>query len=416
MIQRFLEVSKFASSGSALVRMPTGTGKSGVIAIAAQRLVAGEVLVITPWDHLVKQLLADIENRFFERSKVDLPQSKSVTRLLPSNAGRAFETDASETVWVTTTATLERLHRDDLESYESLRQRVQLVLVDEGHYEPARSWSVAVRELSTPTVLLTATPYRNDLKAFNLDPAHVFHLTHKEAEDEHLLRKVRFRGIDFSTPEEFCSQLVDIVDSRRGVRRNRKIIIRCDSRSQIYEVVATLRDAGQSAIGIHHTFDSDDGMYRSTVPDPAGTSATYWVHQHMLTEGIDSSDFGMVAFYRPSPGERAFVQQVGRILRNPSRAPNDHADVIFRNSDRLDEAWDSYRAYDVDTEATLFADPLDWIIVRPPPMYSEGKFRGTFDFAHGSIDVDDILFHARLGCSSRLRASTCRLSMPLSRI
>jgi hypothetical protein len=82
----------------------------------------------------------------------------------------------------------------------------------------------------------------------------------------------------------------------------------------------------------------------------------------------------------------------------------------------LDEAWDSYRAYDVDTEATLFADPLDWIIVRPPPMYSEGKFRGTFDFAHGSIDVDDILFHARLGCSSRLRASTCRLSMPLSRI
>ena len=41
MVERFLSAQEGAKGPSALVRMPTGTGKSGVIAVSAQELVLG---------------------------------------------------------------------------------------------------------------------------------------------------------------------------------------------------------------------------------------------------------------------------------------------------------------------------------------------------------------------------------------
>jgi superfamily II DNA or RNA helicase len=63
MLVGFLAPRSGAPGQSALVRMPTGTGKSVVIAFAAQYLVtSADVLVLTPWDVLVEQLEADMRN------------------------------------------------------------------------------------------------------------------------------------------------------------------------------------------------------------------------------------------------------------------------------------------------------------------------------------------------------------------
>jgi len=56
------------TKGSALVHLPTGTGKSGIIAVLARALpkVKG-VLVLTPRIALRDQLANDIRGRFFQR-------------------------------------------------------------------------------------------------------------------------------------------------------------------------------------------------------------------------------------------------------------------------------------------------------------------------------------------------------------
>ena len=51
---------------------------------------------------------------------------------------------------------------------DQIKNSFDLVIVDEGHYEPAVSWSRGVREFNLPTVLLSATPYRNDYKSFRV--------------------------------------------------------------------------------------------------------------------------------------------------------------------------------------------------------------------------------------------------------
>ena len=48
-----------------------------------------------------------------------------------------------------------------------------LVVVDEGHYELVPR-SRSVRELKRPTVLLSATPFRNDYKLFQVKGRFVF--------------------------------------------------------------------------------------------------------------------------------------------------------------------------------------------------------------------------------------------------
>src|SRR3989442_3727605 len=77
MVERFLKAPHGKKGSSALVRMPTGTGKSGVIAVAAQELVtSGDVLLLTPWDVLVRQLATDVESEFWRQIKAPAPAGK----------------------------------------------------------------------------------------------------------------------------------------------------------------------------------------------------------------------------------------------------------------------------------------------------------------------------------------------------
>lgn len=73
---------------SALITMPTGTGKTGVIATIATALpeVGGHRLVLTPWNPLVVQLIDDLRGRFWHRIPQEMrPPMLPVRRLPPSS-------------------------------------------------------------------------------------------------------------------------------------------------------------------------------------------------------------------------------------------------------------------------------------------------------------------------------------------
>src|SRR6266404_6174688 len=60
------------ASGSALVQMPTGSGKTGVIAtVASLRARERPVLVISPSTALTAQLQIDVKTKFWEKVNAD---------------------------------------------------------------------------------------------------------------------------------------------------------------------------------------------------------------------------------------------------------------------------------------------------------------------------------------------------------
>lgn len=62
---------------------------------------------------------------------------------------------------------------------DSIKDKVDLVIFDEGHAEPASKWSKAVRKFECKKLIITATPYRNDLFSFDIDVKHHYIYTFK---------------------------------------------------------------------------------------------------------------------------------------------------------------------------------------------------------------------------------------------
>lgn len=338
---------------AALVHMPTGSGKTAVIASLARCTVRpGPVLVIAPRMGLREQLSRDIAKRFFEHAGVDatsLPR-----RVEELDKGSSHPGNLDDLVLVTTVQMLTSIYKRRRRLSRDLQERAVLVLFDEGHYEPAAVWSQVVRSVNCPRIIFTATAFRDDFKTFDIDPDYVYRYSFGRARRERYVRDVRLHPyMPVRSPGRFAEQVLEaykrLFDKPDEANQNRpRVIIRCDQPEDIRQLTSALSNLGRSAIGIHETFDEnpESSEYRK-VPDPDKVNATFWVHQFKLLEGIDDPRFQMLALYSELRGMRAFVQQVGRVIRNPNRTQGAIAHVLD-HSRRARQAslWQEFLEYD----------------------------------------------------------------------
>lgn len=184
----------------ALLRLPTGTGKTGIVAtLAVADAPEKWTLVLTPWANLCQQMMEDLKAGFWKGVEWNPPAIPKIRRLLPSNVTKQLS-EKTRLVLVATFATLTDLRNKHRAEYDQLAGKLGEVIVDEGHYEPAAEWGQAVKGLGAPTLILTATPYRNDLKLFRVPGENVFHFTHEEAEKMEIIRKLTVRKIGANEP------------------------------------------------------------------------------------------------------------------------------------------------------------------------------------------------------------------------
>lgn len=249
---------------AALVCHPTGTGKTAVLAgLTHAAPEIGNVLVLTTREAIRDQLVRELSGEIFvgsnkfalgERTRLSkicfgVTESRlllgsvaqlyaATTKCLPNDDIRQFY-DAQyrrlapqnnidvlsyltegQAVLVLTVQMLVRLHdgRNGLgQVYDALREHIDLVVFDEGHYEPAARFSAAVRELRRPTVLMTATPFRNDLKAFRLAPEHVHLYRYHQAVEQRHIRDVKVvERTATRDPDLFCADVIDFCTSIWG--------------------------------------------------------------------------------------------------------------------------------------------------------------------------------------------------------
>jgi hypothetical protein len=382
------------TSESALVKMPTGTGKTAVIATLACALPdVRRTLIITPQRALVDQLLADVQWRFWSnfglvydgdaviaRPSGGAPlrsDSTSVVRLLPSKTDSICRTATNaRQVVVGTFKALEQImrparpahrmagaarHEEDDNSGQptfeaAMADRVRqaltsfdLVIVDEGHYEPAFVWSQCIRDLALPTVLFSATPYRNDFKYFAVKGNFAFNLSYSEAISERLIRPVTFAASQWRPATESAADFV------RALRRYYDDVVlqspwpagamppRVIVRGEDFESLGLLRDTfvssgggGARAVLIHDKISKDDvtrlefRSVQAALASAATAGVPYWLHQWKLLEGVDEKAFSVIAVYQEFRNSRAAIQQLGRVLRylDARRATEESASVF----------------------------------------------------------------------------------------
>jgi hypothetical protein len=413
-----------------LIRMPTGSGKTAVIAVLSQLSADHKkVLLIAPWEHLVDQLRDQVAEGFWVKAGLfPILNLRPVVQFTPATFDKELAAIGDEGVLVCTNSSLELLQSGHLPRYKKLAQWVDLILVDEGHREPAPQWAHSIRALGKPTILFSATPYRNDSRLFSFLPKHTYAYTFPRAVDDKVIRDVEFtegawsRGR--SETARFVTALINFRDDRAhymAVAANTlKVIVHCKTADRVELVVRALQKATDPsrAIGVHEQFSGIAGAYRNRVPlpgDPEGEVAEFWVHQWKLIEGLDDSRFRIVALFDGFPNSRNLVQQVGRIVRNPlPHLADQKCFVLSHLQDKQRTLWDGYEAYEKDAQKSIdegkpvlsIVDSLREKRASLQTFYLRGYFRKH-------LHVDQVI-DPREFVRMRLSTAALRLLTPLS--
>jgi superfamily II DNA or RNA helicase len=374
----------------ALVRMPTGTGKTGVIASLSVALPPPRwTIILTPWKNLCDQMIEDLGKKFWESRGWIPPKIPNLMRLYPKNVEDVVDMNDSNIILVATFAALVTIFKRKRDAYEELSDRLSQVFVDEGHYEPAVEWGQSVKKLKSPTILLTATPYRNDLKLFRVDSKDVFHYTHRDAEADGIIRPLSFHEMAAPEPRgrnvtEWCEEFRGFWSTRasKGFPRESRAIICCTSAEIVSQVTRDLRDQGVNALGIHETFRNRPQKWlRRETPKPREVNFDVWVHQNKLTEGLDDSRFAVLAIVNRIRNDRKLIQQIGRVLRRGMKGVG-KAILMYPQNLTVDRSWRNYREFETRPDSV---DPeryhkiLENALQQQPDMeYFGGRFRYRF--------------------------------------
>jgi len=397
------------SDGTALIRIPTGTGKSGIIAVISQLLYTSESsLVVVPSEYLRDQIAKKIRLDFWSRIEANLGDNPivntptNVSTFIPSTLDDALNKSGyGKGTLVCTIQTLEAIHRPlrknegNQEQYNKLKKSIGYVLFDEGHREPAPIWAQACRELEKPLLLFSATPYRNDYKMFNINEEYTLLYTHQLATSSHYIRNIKFEEISYESSSDFANRLLNFYKEKFDKSNlenidEPRVIVRCKSKQSVIEITNALRKMGSTAIGIHYDLPNGPKHYYNNVPSPEDENSIFWVHQFMLVEGIDDPRFRILAIYEGFSNARSLVQQIGRIIRNPGQLENQAAYVLSHKDHLQQEYWRNYLLFERDAKpenVDIRNLPIAILDKQPSIRYVGRNYRRRFNPQEDNIHL-----------------------------
>lgn len=356
---------------SCLISLPTGAGKSGVISVISHLAKKNKILVLSHRRAVCNQLYNDIRGGFFR--KIKLADHINMKKVFD----QVDNTECSG-IYVTTFQKIQQLQ---LHQLDALKNSFDLIIVDEGHSEPSPIWSSLVRGGMAYKIVITATPYRNDLFQFDIAAEFSYIYTFVKACSDGIVKEPIFERIK-------PSGLISCIGSFLQANPGAKCIIKCKTFSDVESYYKILSDSFK-VIAIHDQYArSDSTNLKSSVPkDLECSEYEVIIHQRKLDEGIDlPSAKLLVLTYNVSSG-RELVQTVGRVVR----IYGDVTPKVFEfEGDTNYKLWRNYEKFDASLNgaeavrkfiASLDASKLieQYLDAFPESSYYEKNFLQRFD-------------------------------------
>lgn len=334
----------------ALVSMPTGSGKTGIICclpffLAQQKDdepkrevdFSKPILVIAPNLEIASQLERAItitsdgtdENFLLKRNIVpsDLDLQKDVIpsgRKIEKTSDVAKEKFLSHYDFIIANAQkfLEGSWEESLSS-----DLFQAVIVDEAHHFPAQTWLRIIEKFKSGAmvVFLTATPYRSDRKKVVSQENFAYFLSLKEAKEKRVIRKTSWNEFD-SESEDDQDAIESLLKEIHRIQQDKNnshplpdsiphmaIAIAKDIPSATTAVAFWNTHFGDTAIGYH----SGVRMARRVqmMRRIKENDVKLVVVVDMLQEGFDHPPISIAAILTKITSPVKFVQFIGRAQR-----------------------------------------------------------------------------------------------------
>jgi superfamily II DNA or RNA helicase len=425
-----------ASSDAAILQIPVGCGKTGVMATLPFGIAAGRVLVITPNLTILKGVAAALDisnpNCFWRTRKVLKSFSNGPYRAI-LNGRNANIHDCINSHFVLT----------NIQQLASSADRwlpqfpdgfFDMILVDEGHHNTADSWrKVFARFPDAKVVSVTATPFRTDgeplvgtsiyrytyaqamvkgyikrLHAINVAPQQI-EFTYRNDKRRHSLEEVLAlreeawfrRGVALA-PE--CNRHIVEASIRRCLMMrehtgfHHQVVASACSIDHARQVRALYEQRGFHAAEIHNDMREEE---REVVLNALRSNRLDCIVQvQMLGEGFDHPRLGVAAIFRPYRSLSAYIQFIGRIMRVNFEGDTQHVDnegfIISHVGLNNDARWNDFREIEL-ADQQMFRDLLTSMNTGPE-FEGQGSGTGTGTgtprrFDTGMTAVDEIVSH-----------------------
>jgi DNA repair protein RadD len=388
-LEAYLKIQEYfddVNNKEALVVLPTGTGKTGLISIAPFGICKGRVLIITPGlvtKQSIKKAQEVLEDNFWVNFDIIFDPKD-----LPSLS--EFNPNISDEHLTKSNIIYSNIHKLVGDSPNALINRVpkdffDLIIVDEAHHAPASSWRTTLSYFSEAKVLhLTGTPFRGDNQEVPGEKIHETYLS--EVMRDRYVKWLRKETVDahelfFTMPEKPGVRLskdeVLQLKEKEWIERSVALSESC-SKEVIKHSVQKLNDLKQLSPDVPHKIlavgcsishakdllswykeEGLDAVIVHSQMSPCDIAASFneidnnqcnvVISVNMLMEGYDHHYLSILALFRPYRSLNAFAQVVGRILRaipeNETVAfeIDNNGLVIYHKETGLDSMWVSFQ-------------------------------------------------------------------------
>lgn len=336
-------------SDSAIISMPTGSGKTAVLVATPYVLQSSRVLVITP-SKLVRSQIAE-EFAVLARLKAvgcfapdaETPKTREVKHQISTKADWSALKDFDVVVG---TPNCVAPGLDGIP--KPAKQLFDLILVDEAHHAPAESWNRILEAFPTAKrVLFTATPFRRDRREIKGRLVYVYPT--RQAYDDKVFGALQFVPVADgpNLDERIAAKAAAVLAADRKKGLKHCLLARAGSREDANRLKLLYSEKTKLKLAIVHSGYSQRTIL-GALAGLADGSIDGVVAVDMLSEGFDFPRLKVAAIHQPHKSLPVTLQFIGRFARTNDPevgaasfvgAPSDEMDRWFREMYREDAVW-----------------------------------------------------------------------------
>lgn len=373
----------------AIVILPTGSGKTGLISLLPYNIANGRVLIIAPQLTILNTIENSLDSGNSSNFWIDTGIIKDPLKLpvVVKYEGRETRKEHMEQAHIVI-ANIQKLQSRNemalLNQYES--NFFDMIIIDEAHHSEATTWIENLNHFSDAKVVkLTATAYRTDQKQlvgelvykyklsqamsngyvkslekfnyvpeqlyFTLDDDYTKRYTYQQILDMELKSEDWVaRSVAFSDEckKSVVKKSIEILERKReNTTVPHKIIAAASNIKEAKRIAEIYTSEGYKAIAIHNELKPNEK--EKAFSDIENHRVDVIVNVSMMGEGYDHKYLSVAAIFRAFKSPLPYEQFIGRILRaipenEVKKAEDNIGSVVAHELLFLDELWEYYKS------------------------------------------------------------------------
>lgn len=303
---------------SAIITMPTGSGKTGVLLLTAFVLRANRVLVITPSRLVRNQIKEQFKDLGLLKEINVIETSQPTPKVLEVEERIGNLTDWEKLKEYDVTVATPNSISPGYENIPSPPEDMfDLILVDEAHHSPAHTWDEIFKAFpNAKRILFTATPFRADKREIKGRFVYTYPL--RKAYADKIYGEIEYAPVmpqPNKSNDRCIAEIAEkVFDEDRVKGFNHYLMVRTDSKKRAKELAELYGSVTKLKLKLIHSGHTYRHI-KNTIEQLRSGELDGIICVDMLGEGFDFPNLKIAAIHSPHKSLEVTLQFIGRFAR-----------------------------------------------------------------------------------------------------